>query len=252
MSKKNNIQLIPGIHSVKETLANNSGSIFEIWITSGKPNARIKEIVSLARKNKIPVFEKNRSILESVLPKTNHQGVAALIESFVYTDIDDLISSAKDKAGGALIIAIDHITDEGNLGAILRSAAFFGVNGIILPKDRSAKISEAVIKRSSGGYAHVAVSMVTNLGRAIDMMDKSGFWVIGTSGNAKETIYQYDWRGNVLLVLGNEEKGVSPSILKKCHQTLQIPSSGKIDALNVSVATGVILSEVTRQRKHTV
>ncbi len=250
MSKKNKIQFIPGIHSVKETIENNRDSIFEIWISGGKTNARIKEIISLAGKQNIPVFEKNRSTLESVLPGTNHQGVAALIKGFEYTDIDNLIDSVKDKTGGALLIAIDHITDEGNLGAILRSAAFFGADGIILPKDRSARVSEAVIKRSSGGYAHVPVSLVVNLGRAIDMLDKSGFWVIGTSGNAKETIYQYDWRGNVLLVLGNEEKGVSPSILKKCHQTLQIPSSGKIDALNVSVATGVILSEITRQRNY--
>ena len=250
MSKK--IQLIPGIHSVKESIFNSRGSIFEIWIAYGKTSARIKEIISLAQKYNIPVFEKDNSILDSVLPGTNHQGVAALIESFEYTDIKDLINSSLDTRGKNLIIAIDHITDEGNLGAILRTAAFFGANGILLPKDRSAKISEGVIKRSSGGYAHVPVSLVVNLGRAIDMLNESGFWIIGTSGIGRETIYEFDWKGDILLVLGNEEKGVSPSILKKCHQILKIPSSGNIDALNVSVATGVILSEITRQRDHAV
>ena len=161
-----------------------------------------------------------------------------------------MISSSLVTRGKNLFVAIDHITDEGNLGAILRTSAFFGVNGIILPKDRSAKVTEGVIKRSSGGYAHVPVSLVVNLGRAIDMFNESGFWIIGTSGTGRETIYEFDWRGDILLVLGNEEKGVSPSILKRCHQILKIPSRGNIEALNVSVATGVILSEIIRQRSH--
>lgn len=251
MSKKNKIQLIPGIHSVKESVINNRGSIFEIWIAQGKTTARMKEIITLAQKYNIPIFEKDSSILDSVLPGTNHQGVAALIESFEYTDIKDLITSSHSTRGRTLYIAIDHITDEGNLGAIVRTAAFFGVNGIILPKDRSAKISEGVIKRSSGGYAHLPVSLVVNLGRAIDMLNEEGFWIIGTSGTGRDTIYEFDWRGDILLVVGNEEKGISPSILKRCHQILKIPSSGNIDALNVSVATGVILSEITRQRNYT-
>ena len=250
MAKKSKIQFISGIHSVKESILNNRGSIIEIWPVRGKTSTRIKEIIDLAEKFNIPVFEKANSILNNILPGTNHQGIAALIESFEYTDIKELMAFTGSTKGRTLLIAIDHITDEGNLGAILRTAAFFGVHGIILPKDRSAKISEGVIKRSSGGYAHVPVSLVVNLARAIDMFNESGFWIIGTSGTGKESIYGFDWRGDILLVLGNEEKGVSPSILKRCHQTLKIPSSGNIDALNVSVATGVILSEISRQRSN--
>ena len=250
MATKNKIQLVPGIHSVKETVTNSRGSIYEIWYARGKTSSKIREIINLARSHNIPVFEKDSSILDSVLPGTNHQGITALLESFEYTDIKDLINSVRCKKGKTLFLAFDHITDEGNLGAILRTSAFFGADGIILPKDRSARISEGVIKRSSGGYAHVPVSLVVNLGRAVDMLNKAGFWIIGTSGTGRKNIYEFDWRGDILLVLGNEEKGVSQSILKKCHQTLMIPSSGNIDALNVSVATGVVLSEITRQRNH--
>jgi len=175
-----------------------------------------------------------------------------LIESFEYADINDLITSARSNKGRNLFIAIDHITDEGNLGAILRTAAFFGVHGLILPKDRSAKVSENVIKRSSGGYAHVPVSLVVNLGRTIDLFDKEEFWVIGTSGKGEETIYEFDWKRDLLLIVGNEEKGISPSIQKRCHQILKIPSHGNIDALNVSAATGIILSEITRQRDYAI
>lgn len=250
MESKNKIQLIPGIHSVKESIINNRGGIFEIWIDQEKASVRIKEIISLAQKHDIPVFEKNSSILDSILPGTNHQGIAALIERFEYTDIKDLIVTSHRTRGRTLLLAIDHITDDGNLGAILRTSAFFGVNGIILPKDRSAKISEGVIKRSSGGYAHVPVSLVVNLGRTIDLLNQEGFWIIGTSGTGKDAIYKFDWRGDILLVLGSESKGISQSILKRCHQILKIPSSGNIDTLNVSVAAGVILSEITRQRNH--
>lgn len=206
----------------------------------------------MAERQNIPVFEKAGSVLDTVLPDTNHQGVAALIEGFRYTEIDDLIRSSKENCGKNLFIAIDHITDEGNLGGILRTAAFFGADGLILPKDRSARISGKVMKRSSGGYSHVKVSLVVNLGRAVDLMSKSGFWIIGTAGNADETIYKFDWNRDTLLILGNEEKGISPSILKRCHQLVKIPSCGNIEALNVSVAAGAILSEITRQRKYTV
>jgi len=113
-------------------------------------------------------------------------------------------------------------------------------------------VSENVIKRSSGGYAHVPVSLVVNLGRTIDLFDKEEFWVIGTSGKGEETIYEFDWKRDLLLIVGNEEKGISPSIQKRCHQILKIPSHGNIDALNVSAATGIILSEITRQRDYAI
>jgi 23S rRNA (guanosine2251-2'-O)-methyltransferase len=248
MQTKNQTQFIPGIHSVREALLNSRNSIAEIWVEEGKTSQRIKEIIGLAERHNIPVFAKDSSTLEMVLPDTNHQGIVALTEGFNYTELADLINSTLSLKGKRLFLAIDHITDEGNLGAILRTAAFFGVNGIIIPKDRSARISGAVMKRSSGGHVHVPVSLVVNLARAIEMLDESGFWVIGTSGDGNETIYNFEFTGDILLILGNEEKGISPVILKRCHQILNIPSNGKIDALNVSVATGVVIAEIMRQR----
>lgn len=248
MQIKSNIQFIPGIHSVREAIFNNRNGIVEIWIDHEKSSQRIKEIIGLAEKHNIPVFEKDNYTLDMVLPNINHQGITALTEGFSYTELTDLINDSTSLKGKRLFLAIDHITDEGNLGAIIRTAAFFGVNGIIIPKDRSARVSGAVMKRSSGGHVHVPISLVVNLGRAIEELDESGFWIIGTSGEGKETIYDFAFTGDILLILGNEEKGISPSILKRCHQTLKIPSSGKIEALNVSVAAGVVISEIMRQR----
>lgn len=251
MQTKNQIQFIPGIQSVREALFNNSNSIVEIWVDRGKSSPRIREIIELAERNNIPVLEKDTATLEMVLPGTNHQGITALAECFSYTELTDLINSSNSLRGKRLFLAIDHITDEGNLGAILRTSAFFGVNGVIIPKDRSARVSGGVMKRSSGGHAHVPVSLVVNLGRAIETLDEAGFWIIGTSGDGNETIYDFKFSGDILLILGNEEKGISPIILKRCHQILKIPSSGKINALNVSVAAGVVISEIMRQRKTT-
>lgn len=146
------------------------------------------------------------------------------------------------------MLAVDHITDEGNLGAIIRTAAFFGVHGLILPKDRSARVTSRVMKNSAGGYAHVPVSVVVNLGRALDDLKEEGFWIIGAAGEGRESIYTFDWKRDLVLVLGNEEKGISQGIRKRCHELVNIPESGPIQALNVSVAAGVILSEITRQR----
>lgn len=252
MQTNNQIQFIPGIHSVREAIFNSRNSIAEIWVDRGKSSPRIREIIELAERHNIPVLEKDNATLDMVLPGTNHQGIAALTEGFNYTDLTDLINSSGSLMGKRLLLAIDHITDEGNLGAILRTAAFFGVNGVIIPKDRSARVSGAVMKRSSGGHAHVPVSLVVNLGRAIEQLNESGFWVIGTSGDGNETIYDFKFTGDILLILGNEEKGISPVVLKRCHQILNIPSSGKIDALNVSVAAGVVISEIMRQRQNAI
>lgn len=155
----------------------------------------------------------------------------------------------KNKDAGLILIA-DHITDEGNLGAIIRSAVFFGANGLILPKDRSAGITETVKKRSSGAYMHLPISRIVNIGRTLDILDQNGFWIIGTDEKADESIYDFDWQRNVALVLGNEERGLSQVARKRCHQIVKIPSFGSLSTLNVSVSGGVILSEIIRQRQN--
>jgi len=117
-----------------------------------------------------------------------------------------------------------------------------------LPKDRSAKISVNMIKRSAGTYVHLPVARVVNLARALDKLKKRGFWIIGAAGESKESIYKFEWKRDLILILGNEYRGLSPLIKDKCHQLVSIPSLGKAEALNVSVAAGVILSEIIRQR----
>ncbi|MBN1831969.1 MAG: 23S rRNA (guanosine(2251)-2'-O)-methyltransferase RlmB [Deltaproteobacteria bacterium] len=222
--------------------------IDELWIAEGKRSARTREILHTAKERGIPTRFKPTPILDKYLPNTTHQGIVALTDGFSYVDLDTLADMSLKASEPALIVAADHITDEGNLGALIRTAAFFSTHGLVLPKDRSAGVTERVRKRSSGAYAHLPVARVVNLGRALDTLNSKGFWIIGTACETPETIFQFDWNRNVVLILGSEARGLSPSIRKRCHQIVSIPSSGPVEALNVSVAAGVTLSEIVRQR----
>jgi len=172
----------------------------------------------------------------------------AVTEKFVYADICDMTDTPLRSSRYALLIAADHITNEGNLGAIIRTATFFGADGLIIPKDRSAQVTGNVQKRSSGAYSHLPIARVVNMARTLDNLKGKGFWIIGSDGKSPESIYHFDWNRDLVLVLGSEDKGLGRSIRNKCHHFVGIPSSGKIESLNVSVACGSILSEIIRQR----
>ena len=241
--------LIPGFHAVRETLIQGRVAIREVWIAEEKKSARTGEILKMAGEKGIPLSFKKAAELSHLMPGMSHQGIVALAEKFKYSDFDQVIDSSLKNQDRALLIAADHITDEGNLGALIRTAAFFSAHGLIIPKDRSAKVTANVLKRSSGACAYLPVIRVVNLGRALDLMEKKGFWIVGGSGESPESVYQCDWNRDVVLILGNEQKGICRSVRKRCHQLIAIPPSGHMESLNVSVAAGVILSEIFRQRE---
>jgi 23S rRNA (guanosine2251-2'-O)-methyltransferase len=193
------------------------------------------------------VLTKTSRDLSLLFPDLSHQGIVGVAEEFVYTDLEQLVQSRPQNQG--LLIALDHITDEGNLGAIIRTCVFFGAQGLILPKDRSAGMTAGALKRSSGLYIHLPISRVVNLARSLELLKKEGFWIIGAAGESQCTVYDFDWNREVVLVLGNEERGLSESVKKVCDQVVGIPACGRAESLNVAVAGGVILSEIVRQRK---
>lgn len=233
---------------MSEALRKGHIRIDELWVAEGKRSARAREIIRTAKDRGIPTRFKPFPILDKFLPNTAHQGIVALTDEFSYVDLNTLADMSLQAPEQALIVAADHITDEGNLGALIRTAAFFKAHGLVLPKDRSAGVTERVRKISSGAYVHLPVVRIVNLGRGLDALNSKGFWIIGTAGEISETIFQFDWNRNIVLVLGNEERGLSPSIKKRCHQMVSIPSSGQVETLNVSVAAGITLSEIVRQR----
>ncbi len=246
--QEENSCFIPGFHGVRECLNQDKSGIKELWIAEGKKSARIEEILSMARERNVPVCFKKIAEISNRFPDFAHQGIVALAKEFSYSDLDKVINIALQSRDPALLIALDHITDEGNLGSLIRSAAFFGAHGLIIPKDRSARVTSKVLKRSSGAQLFLPITRVVNIGRTLDLLGKKRFWIIGASGESRDSIYRFDWQRDLVLVLGNEQRGLSRSVKKRCHQVVSIPPLGRVESLNVSVACGAILSEIVRQR----
>lgn len=243
-----NKDLIPGFHAVREALIQGGDAVREIWIASGRRPGRIREIIQMAEDAGIPVRFRDTSDFSRLFPGMAHQGIAALVEEFAYRDLEEIMATALQAKAYGLLVVADHITDEGNLGALIRTAAFFGAHGLIIPRDRSARVSPGVRKRSSGAYLHLPVARVVNMGRALDMLKKKGFWIIGASGEAAESIYTFDWNRDLALILGNEKRGLGATSRKRCDQVVGIPGAGLVESLNVSVSGGIVLSEILRQR----
>ena len=240
-------QVISGINAVKENLRKSEG-IVELFIAKGKKIERLQEILDIATQKKIPIRFKDRLYLDKISSISSHQGVIAISNTYKYLYFNDLIERAVSDKNKGLLIAADHITDTGNLGSLIRTAEFFGVQGLILPKDRSASITDAVHKRSAGGSAYLPVTKVVNLVRALKQVANENFWVIGAAGESGTNIYEFDWNRDLVLVMGNERKGLSRVVKDQCHHLVSIPRLGNLASLNVSVATGIILSEIVRQR----
>ena len=238
--------IVPGFHSVYEMLGKFPDQILEVWIEHGKASTRIHEIETLAVAADIPLHRQSKENFSRHMAGVNHQGIAAVIKQYNYSSLEDMMESC------STIVFFDHLSDEGNIGAIIRSCVFFGIKGIMLPKDRSAEISPAVIKISSGACFRASVCKVVNPARALDLLDEAGYWIIGASADAANAVYDFDWRlEKIVIVLGNEQKGISRNILERCHALVAIPGQGTLDSLNVSVAAGVFFSEIYRQRNLT-
>jgi len=240
--------LIPGYRPVLEALLSNRIRILEIWIREGKEGTRANDIISAAAERSVRVSFKSSREMDQLLPGVAHQGMLAVAGEYLYASIEEIVDTSMSKPGEALILAADHITDEGNLGALVRTGTFFGAHGLLLPKDRSASISAGILKRSSGALLNLPVARVVNLGRALTTLKERGFWIIGTAGESEESIYDFDWKRDLVLAMGSEDKGLSPLIRGICDQIVRIPGSGRVESLNVSVAAGAVLSEIQRRR----
>jgi 23S rRNA (guanosine2251-2'-O)-methyltransferase len=239
--------VIYGINAVKEALKQGLG-IVELFISRGRKITGVTEILDLAREKDVPIKFRERIYLDKLSPSPFHQGVVAIPGKYAYRTIEDLTKTSLSQSPNGILIAADHITDPGNLGSLIRTAEFFGVHGLILPKDRSASITDTVHKRSAGGTAYLPVARVVNLAQTLRQVADKGLWVVGAEGGSTTSIYAFDWSRDLVLVLGSEDKGISRVVKNQCHQIVGIPQFGHLNSLNVSVAAGIILSEIVRQR----
>lgn len=235
-----------GLNAVTEALAQQRG-ITTVWVIAGEAKQRIQTVLELAQRHRVVVKQVPRTTLEQLVGDVGHQGVVAKLQT-TETNVP-LASVLEDMpVGTRFFLILDGVTDPHNFGALVRSAAAAGCGAVIVAKDRSCPITAVVEKAAAGAVAHVKICRVTNLVRAMEELKKAGVWIYGLAGEESNSIYSVDLSGDVALVAGSEGKGLRPLVRKCCDGIIAIPMPGAIQSLNVSVASGVALFEVVRQR----
>lgn len=179
--------------------------------------------------------------------KGNHQGIACEVEDYKYIPLNELIKKCENKENASLIL-LDGLEDPHNLGAILRTADATGMNGIIIPKNRSVSLNQTVAKVSTGAIEHVDVCQVTNLVQTIKELKKAGYWIIGLEMEASVDYRKQDYNGKIVIIIGSEGKGISRLVKEECDYMVHIPMCGHVTSLNASVSASIIFYEILRQR----
>jgi 23S rRNA (guanosine2251-2'-O)-methyltransferase len=241
-------EMIAGKHPVLEALRSGR-EINKIWIADGAQKTLTQPIVAEAKKFGIVVQFVDKRKLDSLTPGVTHQGVVAQAAAFAYVEVEEILERAKQKDEIPFILLLDEIEDPHNLGSILRTAECTGVHGVIIPKRRSAGLTATVLKTSAGAAEHVPVARVTNLAQTIDKLKEAGVWVAGTDLEAKQDVYKMKFDMPLVVVIGNESKGMGRLIKEKCDFLVKLPMLGQLNSLNASVAAGVLMYEVVRQRR---
>ena len=239
------MQIIYGIHPVLETLKRTPREIEKIILAPGRKGEETDEIAAAAGRNHIPLEFRSRESLEAMTGTPGHQGVACMCKDFHYIGIDELLARCRNSCNSSIVLLLDCIEDPQNLGSLIRTAHCFGVDGIVIPERRAAPVTPAVIKVSAGAARHIPVARVTNLATVLDRLKESGFWIFGASAEGGRPVRGLEFGRKVALVLGGEGKGMRPLIQKKCDFLVSIPMAGSIDSLNVAVAGGIIMHEIT-------
>jgi 23S rRNA (guanosine2251-2'-O)-methyltransferase len=243
--RKKSSPVIYGINPLWEAIKNNPREILEISVTTGRKGEQLLKILEAAIRFSVPVVEVERAKLDRLTGSGVHQGIMGTIRPYAYVDLEDILHRPQEYFPGQIVVVLDGITDPHNLGAIIRTAHCFGVDGVIIPRDRAATVTPTVVKASSGAAHHMQVAMVaTNLSRTIDILKENGFWIYGTDVEAVLDPRLVPFAGKIALVMGSEGQGLRGLIRKKCDFLLSIPMIGKIGSLNVSVATGIVLHDI--------
>ena len=236
---------LTGFHAVEEALAAGR-ALDRIVIARGRHGERVEAVVQLARSKSVPVRFEDRLQIDRLAGTREHQGIAALAAAKPALELEDLLAA---KTPQGLLVLLDGIEDPHNLGAIVRTALAAGANGVVIPERRAAGLTDTVERASAGALAHLPVARVKNLVRAMEDMKEAGYWLIGLDERAEKKYTEADFSGQVGIVLGGEGEGLHELTRKRCDFLVSIPTCGPVRSLNVSVAAGVVLFEVVRQRQ---
>jgi len=239
--------LIEGRNAVIEALKSDR-TIEYILIAKGDMIGSISVVMALAKEKGIVTKEVDRRKLDEMSQTSSHQGVMAIVTPYKYFGLNDIFEYAQEKGEKPFIIILDEIEDPHNFGSIIRTAEVCGAHGIIIPKRRNVGATPIVYKTSAGAIEHVKIAKVTNINAAIEEIKERGVWVYGADMEAESYIFDTDLTGAVALVIGSEGRGISKLTKEKCDVLVKIPMVGKITSLNASVAGGIIMYEIMKQK----
>ena len=240
-------KLIVGRQPVLEALKSRQ-PIERILILHGTAGGHIDHVKQLARRLAIPVKETDKERFTELAGDLSTQGILAIIDSYHYTEIEDILAIAQQKNEPPFILILDEIEDPHNLGALIRTSECAGIHGIIIPLHKAASVNSTVVKTSAGATAHLPIARVTNIALTLDELKKAGIWIIGTEMETNKLYYEHDYRGSIAIVIGNEGKGIRRLVREKCDFLVKIPMHGKIESLNASVAGALVMYEAAKCR----
>lgn len=243
----NEEDIIAGKHPVLEAMKAGR-ALNKIFLYKDAQRHLVQPIMEEAKARGIVVQTVDKRKLDQLAPEMQHQGVVAQAAPIAYAEVEDLLARAAERGESPFIVLLDEIEDPHNLGSILRTADCTGVHGVIVPKRRSASLTAVVAKTSAGAVEYVPVARVANLVQTMEKLKEAGIWIAGADAGAPESFHQTKLTGPIAIVIGSEGKGLSRLVREKCDFILSLPMFGHVNSLNASVAAGVILYEVVRQR----
>jgi 23S rRNA (guanosine2251-2'-O)-methyltransferase len=240
------MNVIFGINAVSEALKARGRSFEWVGVAKERNDLRLQKLIQECRQTGVAVRMLPRLELDRMARTASHQGVVAVTSSKAYMDLDDVLAAKRGEY--SLVIVLDGVEDPHNFGAILRTADASGANGVVIPERRAAGITGTVAKSSAGASEHLPVAKVTNISRTLEELKSKGLWIVGLDERGKQSYEQIDYKMDCAVVLGAEGKGLHDLVARKCDFLVSIPMLGQVPSLNVSVAAGVVLYEIVRQR----
>lgn len=240
--------VLAGFNAVLAALRSDRLEPVELTLRDERGRQRLAPLVEAARRRGVPVRTLSPERLDRLSGGEAHQGAVLTVRAWPYRDETDLSTIAGKEGEPAFLVILDHLQDVGNLGAVIRSAHLCGADGVVIPRDRAAQVTPAVVRASAGAAALTDVYRVTNVVQTVGKLKQAGVWVLGLDANGSRALPQADLTVPLALVLGGEHRGLSRLVRETCDELFRLPMRGVIGSFNASVAAGIALAEVLRQR----
>jgi 23S rRNA (guanosine2251-2'-O)-methyltransferase len=248
MSEKKKQEMVYGVHPLQQALELGKRKCYKIVLEKGDPPARLTPILKLAESLGIRVETLPPVAFRKKHGKLTHQGIVGYFSPLQTLELETLIEQAYQSGPHPALVLADEIQDPQNLGALIRSAWVLGLQGLVLPKHRSAPLNETVAKCSAGAIESLPIACVSNLNQGAEILKEKGFWIVGIDMEGDRACYEFDFNTPVALIIGGEGKGVRPILKKNCDFTVSIPMAGELDSLNAPTAAAIVFYEIQRQR----